>query len=77
MNSAVGFLIVVLMLAMLGFNIWLFIVGVQFLRTGTMAFKRYVADSDRHRVEHTPMQPSQPLSSDQSWPVHRSPGTGA
>lgn len=41
MNSGLAILLVLIVLGGAALNIWLFVVSVQFLRTGTKAFKRY------------------------------------
>lgn len=51
-------LILVALLVAVAFNIWLFVVGVQFLRTGTQAFKAYLAA--QHAAARTPVVPTQP-----------------
>ena len=48
-------LILVLALVAVAFNVWLFVVGVQFLRTGTRAFKAYLASQPPARA--VPSQP--------------------
>jgi hypothetical protein len=47
MNNGLAVFLVLLALAVFVFNLWLFVVGVQFLRTGTRAFKLYTAQNAR------------------------------
>jgi hypothetical protein len=42
-TAAASSFVIVIGLAILAVNVWLFVVAVQFLRVGTRAFKRYLA----------------------------------
>ncbi len=54
-------LILVVILVAAAFNIWLFVVGVQFLRTGTRAFRAYeAAELRRARAQGAVSAPPAP-----------------
>jgi hypothetical protein len=77
-NSSAAAFFVIFCLAVVAFQIWFLVIAVRFLRTGRMAFVRYVEDSDIARL-HESTRTS--LSSEfrvppEPQPIHRSPGTG-
>ena len=79
MNSAVGFLIFLVVLAGLAFNIWLVVIAIRFLRSGRKAFDTYTSTVATQQAfsRLAATDPGAVRPADPSWPVHRSPGTGA
>lgn len=78
MNSSVAAFFVLFCLAVIAFQIWFLVIAVRFLRTGRMAFVRYVEDSDVARLHESTRAslPSEYRVPQAPQPIHRSPGTG-
>ena len=63
MSTGLAVFLVLLGLAVFAFNLWLFIVGVQYLRTVTRAARRYLEVTDHPRpLPPPPLAPSAPTS---------------
>ena len=58
MNTGAAVFLVLLGLAVFGFNLWLFIVGIQYLRTGTRMHRAVAAHYSVPEPSPAPAEPS-------------------